>query len=82
MIFEEGEEIFYFTTRGMGRYNDNRELALQHFEQLTISQLNNWGGIYHRILIGKPSGDIYIDDKGINDIEFFKEENSSEKNSI
>ena len=82
ILYEQGHQIIYFTARGMGRFNDNRELALQHFEQLTITQLNNWGCNYHRLLMGKPSGDIYIDDKGINDIEFFKEEESSEKNSI
>jgi site-specific DNA-adenine methylase len=31
-------------------------------------EINN----YHELFLGKPSGDYYIDDKGINSDEFFK----------
>jgi len=30
-----------------------------------------WGCKYHQLFLGKPSGDFYIDDKGINDTDFF-----------
>ena len=30
------------------------------------SVLKSWGALYHDLLLGKPEGDIYIDDKGFN----------------
>ena len=38
---------------------------------LTEEQLERWGVKYHQLFLGKPSGDIYIDDKGIKDEDFF-----------
>ena len=33
---------------------------------LTLKQLNKWGLKFHKLLMGKPSYDIIIDDKAIN----------------
>jgi hypothetical protein len=66
-LYEEGHEIVFFTARGMGRHNNNALLATQEFYELTSRQLKNWGVKYHHLFLGKPSGDIYVDDKGIND---------------
>ena len=41
---------------------------------MTAEQLNNWGVKYHALFLGKPAGDIYIDDKGIKDEDFFRNE--------
>ena len=38
---------------------------------MTKKQLDNWGINYHSLFLGKPSGDFYIDDKGIKDEDFF-----------
>ncbi len=70
-LYDEGHTIVYLTTRGMGRYNDNADLAEQSFYSLTADQLEKWGCKYHKLMLGKPSGDYYIDDKGINANEFF-----------
>ena len=40
---------------------------------MTESQLNSWGCKYHELIMGKPSGDVYIDDKGISDHGYFKD---------
>ena len=40
----------------------------------TKQQLEKWGVKYHKLFLGKPSGDIYIDDKGIKDEDFFGNE--------
>ena len=70
-LYDEGHQIIYLTARGMGRYGDNVNLAKARFFELTQLQLNEWGCKYHQLVLGKPSGDYYIDDKGMNDNEFF-----------
>lgn len=70
-LYDEGHHITYLTARGMGRYNNNSDLAEKHFRQITEDQLKMWGCKYHELFLGKPSGDVYIDDKGINDHDFF-----------
>jgi hypothetical protein len=55
----------------MGRYDDNADKAKEKFYALTKMQLDLWGCKYHELILGKPSGDIYIDDKGINANDFF-----------
>ena len=70
-LYEKGNQITYFTARGMGRYSDNQMLAIQEFYSMTENQLNSWGAKYHNLILGKPSADIYIDDKGIKDEDFF-----------
>ncbi len=39
---------------------------------MTEKQLKEWNVKYHALFLGKPAGDLYIDDKGIRDIDFFK----------
>jgi len=70
-LYDEGNIIVYLTARGMGRYGDNADLARKMFYELTANQLNMWGCKYHKLMLGKPSGDYYIDDKGMNANEFF-----------
>lgn len=71
-LYEEGNTIKYFTARGMGRYKDSSKLAWKNFHEMTRNQLDSWGCKYHTIILGKVSGDVYIDDKGINADDFFK----------
>lgn len=70
-LFDEGNRITLLTARGMGRSNNNRTMAYDLFYDLTTQQLKEWGVKYHDLFLGKPSGDFYIDDKGIKDVEFF-----------
>ena len=55
----------------MGRNNNNPQIANEHFFSLTQQQLKQWGCKYHMLFLGKPAGDVYVDDKGINDESFF-----------
>jgi len=71
-LYDEGNIIIIYTARGMGSTNNNQIKAIQKYYSLTETQLKNWGIQYHDLILGKPSGDYYIDDKGINDNEFFK----------
>lgn len=70
-LYDEGHYITYLTARGMGRYNNNAKLANARFYEITELQLKLWGCKYHELLLGKPSADYYIDDKGINTNDFF-----------
>ena len=71
MLYDEGHYIKYFTARGMGRHKDNANKAYNEFYSFTEKQLRDWGCKYHELIMGKPSGDFYIDDKGMNDGNFF-----------
>lgn len=70
-LYDEGHTIKYLTARGMGRHKDSRILSHQDFYELTYNQLKSWGCKFHYLIMGKPAGDIYIDDKGMNDNDFF-----------
>lgn len=70
-LYEEGNKIVFLTARGMGRNNNNSSLAIEEFYDLTKNQLDKWGVKYHALFLGKPSGDFYIDDKGVKDTDFF-----------
>jgi hypothetical protein len=70
-LYDEGNIIKYFTARGMGRYNDDVKKAKDKFYNLTKMQLDIWGCKYHELILGKPSADIYIDDKSMTDHDFF-----------
>ena len=70
-LYDEGHQIVISTARGMGRYENNADLAREKFEALTLSQLTTWGVKFHSLILGKPSGDVYIDDKGVSDVMFF-----------
>ena len=62
-LYSEGNKIIIFTARFMGRCNDNKVLAKQKAHLITMNQLRNWGVNYHRLIFGKPSFDILVDDK-------------------
>ena len=70
-LYDQGHTIHFLTARGMGRSGNSTAFAYDAFEDLTRQQLKEWGVKYHRLFLGKPSGDFYIDDKGIKDEDFF-----------
>jgi len=70
-LYNEGHTIIFQTARGMGRSNNNASYANQAFYDFTRKQLTEWGVKFHYLFLGKPSGDIYIDDKGEKDEDFF-----------
>jgi len=70
-LYDEGHEIILQTARGMGRSNNSKDFAYAKFYEFTKQQLKDWGVKYHSLFLGKPAGDVYIDDKGIKDSDFF-----------
>ena len=63
-LFEQGNEIVYWTARGT-------KTGKQWFKE-TLEQLNNWGCKYHELRLGKPNYDIFIDDKAFNSYTYFE----------
>jgi mannose-6-phosphate isomerase-like protein (cupin superfamily) len=60
-LFDEGHEITYWTARG--NFSGIDKIYLEEF---TRRQLLKWGCKFHELLMGKPSYDVYIDDKSFN----------------
>ena len=73
-LHDEGHTIVYQTARGMGRSDNSTAYAHQAFYAFTQRQLTHWGVKHHGLFLGKPSGDLYIDDKGMRDENFFADE--------
>ena len=74
-LYDEGHEIVYFTARGMGRFDGDPNASVKASAllfDLTESQLKLWGCKYQELILGKPHADFFIDDKGINSDEFFR----------
>ncbi len=67
-LYEDGFYIKIFTARFMGRSNENIKLAKKKGFKFTKLQLESWGLKYNELIFGKPSYDIYVDDKSL----FFK----------
>jgi|TARA_R100000995_G_C3461666_1_gene113487 hypothetical protein len=62
-LYDDGNTIVYWTARGSGTEIDWREL--------TESQLSEWGAKHHKLVLGKPVYDLFIDDKNVNSEVFF-----------
>ena len=73
-LFEAGNEIVMFTARGSTTGID--------WYEFTEKQLKDWGLKFNKLLLGKPFADIFVDDKGIEADDFFRENiNCEEKNN-
>ena len=60
-LYDNGHHITYWTARGTA--------SGVNYYDLTKKQLDDWGVKYHNFMVGKPSYDIFIDDKTINNID-------------
>lgn len=70
--YNKGYEIIIFTARGMNTFDGNVSLIEKNLRQLTENWLCENKVLYHKLIFGKPAGDIYVDDKGISAFEFFQ----------
>jgi len=64
-LYDKKFEILIFTARYMGRNNDNVNKAKKLGYKITKNQLKKWGVKYNKLIFGKPSFDLIIDDKSI-----------------
>tara|TARA_B100000927_G_scaffold280220_1_gene264544 strand:- start:12 stop:350 length:339 start_codon:yes stop_codon:yes gene_type:complete len=64
-LYDDGHIIKIYTARYMGRNNDQLNKAKKQGFKSTENQLKKWGLKYHNLFFGKPSADLYIDDKSV-----------------
>ena len=62
-LYDEGNQIIFFTARGTSTKID--------WKELTEKQLKEWNVNFHKLIFGKPEADLFIDDKGISSKLFF-----------
>ena len=62
----------------MGRSNENSIIAKKKGYTLTVRQLKNWKVKYHKLIFGKPSYDLFVDDKAL----FFRKNWAKELSKI
>lgn len=67
-LYEQGHTIKILTARYMGRNNDNIHKAKKQGYKKTFNQLKKWNLKFHKLIMGKPSFDLIVDDKSL----FFK----------
>ena len=65
--FNSGNTIILYTSRGTGSGTD--------WTDFTKKQVDSWGVKYHELLLGKPRYDIFVDDRAINNEEWYKQNN-------
>lgn len=65
LLYDKGYKIVIFTARYMGRSKGKINLVKKKIKLLTLNQLKKWGVKYHNIYFGKPSYDLFIDDKSL-----------------
>ncbi len=59
----EKNYIIIFTARYMGRNKENSQKAKKQGYKKTFNQLSKWGLKFHKLKFGKPSYDVFVDDK-------------------
>ena len=67
-LYDNGYIIKLFTSRFMGRNEESALKAKKQGYKMTTQQLKNWNVKYHKLIFGKPSFDLFVDDKAM----FFK----------
>ena len=65
-LYNSGNYIFIYTSRFMGRSKGNPKLAHKMGYEFTYKQLKKWSLSFHKLIMGKPSYDVIVDDKSIN----------------
>tara|TARA_R100000234_G_C4940096_1_gene152541 strand:- start:124 stop:435 length:312 start_codon:yes stop_codon:yes gene_type:complete len=67
-LYDEGHTIVYLTARGL---KSGRGEA--YYRPITEEQLKLWGCKYHELDFKRHDADVFVDDKAINDKDFFSE---------
>ena len=66
-LYNLGNSVILYTSRGSGSGTD--------WSEFTKKQVDGWGVKYHELLLGKPMYDIFVDDRAINNKEWYKQNN-------
>ena len=69
-LYDDGYRIIIYTSRYMGRSNEDIIKTYKAGYNFTLNQLNDWGLKFNELFLGKPRYDILVDDKSI----FYKDD--------
>ena len=72
-LWTEGWEIIIFTARGMNTFEGDVKAVEQFHRSYTEKWLKDNRVCYNKLLFGKPSADLYLDDKNISINDFVKD---------
>ncbi len=64
-LYNEGNTIKIFTARHMTKYEGNISKVKKYGYQKTKKQLLKWNLKFHNLIMGKPSYDVFVDDKAL-----------------
>jgi hypothetical protein len=73
-LYDDGNEIHYYTARGS-------QSGVDYLEE-TLEQLASWGVKYTSANVGKPHYDIWIDDKAQNVESYFEDQYLKDQKEI
>jgi len=65
-----GDRIVIFTARGMRTFDGDVKAVEENMRPLTEKWLKDNDVPYDELILGKPLGDVYVDDKGMNAKDF------------
>ena len=71
-LHDHGHRIVIYTARGMGKCNGDASWAYDEWFIFTRNQLYLWNVKHDRLIMGKASYDVIVDDKAVRDVDFFK----------
>jgi hydroxymethylpyrimidine pyrophosphatase-like HAD family hydrolase len=63
-LYDSGHTIIVYTARGSTTGLD--------WHELTKNQVKAWNIKHHKLIMGKPGADVYVDDKSIHVLDFIK----------
>ena len=69
-LYTEGHHITLFTARGMGSEKENIDKIEKELRPPLEQWLSDHNVKYHRLIMGKPQADYYIDDKNLSIDQF------------
>lgn len=64
-LYDAGHTIYLYTARYMGRHKNDWKKAYKDGYDITKKQMEAWGVKHHGLFLGKPSSDIFIDDRAL-----------------
>lgn len=70
--YNSGWYVTVHTARGMRSCNGDIRLVKALYEEKTHKWLVDHGVHYHQLIMGKPAGDRYVDDRGVRPDEFVR----------
>lgn len=73
-LYDAGDEIVLQTARGMGTLEGDLARVHERWYEFTLKQMRGFGLRFHALFLGKTHADVYVDDKGLNVLDWLTSE--------